>query len=276
MIPPSPPADAGLLLQEPLAWLADQAHENLGTELALRGAAPGPSTGSPVVITRWRRAITGVAVARPDGQWFVEAAAPDATEMPVEWTWALAEPSKVTASGTVKGWLRPRLVGRARIMREHDQLAMACSAPPPGAEGRWAGLDDREALERYQAAYNPERRTSIHPDWAALLSRPAVAVLERDGAIAAVIKRTADTARYATVGGTFTVPSRRRQGLARRLTAFIVAALLAERPAVHLVVDDDNAAAIALYRSLGFVETGRCWIAYLQSAGDPRHNCHTG
>jgi hypothetical protein len=52
--------------------------------------------------------------------------------------------------------------------------------------------------------------------------------------------------------------------------AFITAAILAERPAVHLIVDDDNTAAIALYRSLGFYTTGRCYIAYLSGpAGHP-------
>jgi ribosomal protein S18 acetylase RimI-like enzyme len=48
-----------------------------------------------------------------------------------------------------------------------------------------------------------------------------------------------------------------------RLTAFVTIALLAQRPAVHLMVDDDNIAALTLYRSLGFEEVGRAYMAYL-------------
>jgi ribosomal protein S18 acetylase RimI-like enzyme len=36
-----------------------------------------------------------------------------------------------------------------------------------------------------------------------------------------------------------------------------------DRPAVHLVVDDDNVTAIALYRSLNFERRGSCYMAYL-------------
>jgi ribosomal protein S18 acetylase RimI-like enzyme len=32
---------------------------------------------------------------------------------------------------------------------------------------------------------------------------------------------------------------------------------------VHLIVDDDNVAAIALYLSLHFQEAGSCYMAYL-------------
>ncbi len=77
------------------------------------------------------------------------------------------------------------------------------------------------------------------------------------------MKRTADTARYATIGGTWTDPAYRGRGLAKRLTAFIIGELLRDRPAVHLIVDDDNAAAIALYRSLSFDAGGACYMGYL-------------
>jgi ribosomal protein S18 acetylase RimI-like enzyme len=219
------------------------------------------------------RGLAGISVWVPGGQWFLEAGGKGAV---AELTEAVTRegggwPAKVTTSGTVKGWLRPLLVhhggaGGIAVTREHDLLAMVCRRPPEPSQGRWATPGDRDALERYQAAYNQERNTTTAPDWDSLLRRPAVAVLEGSGGIAAVVKRTGDTARYATIGGTWTDPAHRRRGLAARLTAFVTGALLTERPAVHLVVDDDNAAAIALYRSLKFEEAGRAYMAYLSPA----------
>jgi ribosomal protein S18 acetylase RimI-like enzyme len=249
---------------EGIDWLAGYAHENLGTEVALRCAAPGGAVD--VALAHRDGALAGVSVSSTGGQWFLEATRPDvARELvaSVLTTGVRGRPSKVTASGGVKAWLRPVLEEAGIIRREHDLLAMLCREAPKGRDGRWATSADRAALERYQVAYNEERRTSITPDWDELLGRPAVAVLEDGGRIVAVVKRTADTMRYATIGGTWTEPALRGRGLAARLTGFIVDALLNHRPAVHLVVDDDNEPAIALYRSLGFEEVGRCYMAYL-------------
>jgi hypothetical protein len=91
-------------------------------------------------------------------------------------------------------------------VREHDLLAMTCIAASEEGEGRWAVLADRPALERYQTLYNEERRTTLAPAWESLLRRASVAVLEREGCIVAVVKRTADTTRYATMGGTWKDP----------------------------------------------------------------------
>ena len=252
-------------LVEAVDWLAHHAHENLGTEMIVRRAGSDPAWR--ILVTRREGELSGVSASAPGGQWFVEATGPDAAGRLVSAVLASDSalwPAKVTASGAVKAWLRPRLLECGAVVnREHDLLAMACDKPPGGAAGRWADMSDHPALERYQAAYNEERRTATAPDWSAILSRRAVAVLEEDGRLVAVVKRTGDTTRYATIGGTWTAPFCRRRGLAQRLTAFIVGELLLERPAVHLVVDDDNAAAIALYRSLGFKETGACYMAYL-------------
>ncbi|MDQ1497155.1 MAG: hypothetical protein QOI86_495 [Actinomycetota bacterium] len=256
-------------LAEAVGWLAEHADENLGTEMVVQRAGSDPAWD--IRVSRPHGQLSGVSASTPSGQWFLEADGPEAVGelvsavLPSD---AARWPAKVTASGKVKVWLRPRLLERSAVVnREHDLLAMVCRKPPDGGEGRWAGASDRPALERYQAAYNQERRTTTAPDWSALLRRSAVAVLEEDGRIVAVVKRTGDTTRYATIGGTWTDPGGRRRGLGGRLTAFIVGSLLLERPAVHLVVDDDNTAAIALYRSLGFEETGRCYMAYLSPAG---------
>ena len=252
-------------MNEPaLAWLAEHAHDTLGTEIALRSGSA--DRGFDVVVARAADgSLTGVSVSSPSGQWFLEAASAGATAELVTCAGRGGRwPAKVTASGVVKVWLRPLLAERGVVpVREHDLLAMVCRKAPDGGEGRWGTPADRPALERYQGLYNDERRTSIAPDWDSVLRRPAIAVLEEDGRIVAVVKRTADTARYATIGGTWTDPAFRGRGLAKRLTAFLVGELLGDRPAVHLVVDDDNTSAIALYRSLDFEEVGACYMGYL-------------
>jgi ribosomal protein S18 acetylase RimI-like enzyme len=267
-------------MAEAVDWLAEHAHQSLGTEMVVQRAGPDPAWR--ILLSRRHGELSGVSASTPAGQWFLEATGPDAVGELVSAVLrsdAAGWPTKVTASGQVKVWLRPQLLECGAVVnREHNLLAMACHKPPDGGEGRWAGASDRAALERYQAAYNEERRTTTAPDWSELLRRPAVAVLEEDGHIVAVVKRTGDATRYATIGGTWTEPSRRRRGLAARVTAFIVGSLLLERPAVHIVVDDDNAAAIALYRSLGFEETGRCYMAYLSppAAAKPATDRHPG
>jgi ribosomal protein S18 acetylase RimI-like enzyme len=253
-------------IERALAWLAEHAHENLGTEISLRQAPPAQYVS---VAYRTGGGLAGVSVASPGGQWFLEADSFGATSDLVTDVGALAAsagcwPAKLTASGALKPWLRPLLAGQGVApVREHDLLAMVCSQSSTGGEGRWAREADRPALERYQELYNAERRTAIAPDWGRVLERQTVAVLEEAGRIVAVVKRTAGTTRYATIGGTWTDPAHRGRGLAKRLTAFLVAALLADRPTVHLIVDDDNTAAIALYRSLGFEQVGSCYMAYL-------------
>lgn len=250
---------------EALLWLAEVAHENLGTEIALRAAL----TAEVFFAYGADGQLAGVSVSSPGGQWFLESDGPAATaDLVVEVAGAARAagvwPSKVTTSGTVKHWLRPLLAERDLLpVREHDLLAMVCRKQPDEGEGRWATPADRPALERYQRLYNEEQRTVLAPDWDALLSREAVAVLERDGGIAAVVKRTTDTARYATIGGTWTDPRFRGRGLAKGVTAFLVGEILVDRPLVHLVVDDDNTPAISLYRSLHFDEVGSCYMGYL-------------
>jgi ribosomal protein S18 acetylase RimI-like enzyme len=257
-------------VDEALTWLAEVAHENLGTEIALR--APG---GWNVAFARRPDgSLAGVSAHAPGGQWFLEADGPAATADLVGEVSGAAQatgrwPVKVTTSGAVKNWLGPLLAEHDVVpVREHDLLAMACHKALGDGEGRWATPADRPALERYQALYNQERRTTLAPNWDVLLGRAAVAVLERDGRIVAVVKRTADTARYATIGGTWTDPAYRGRGLAKRLTAFLVSELLSDRPAVHLVVDDDNLPAIALYRSLHFERAGSCYMGYLPERVD--------
>ena len=126
-------------VEEALAWLGEIAHENLGTEIALRG----PVTGQIGFARRADGHLAGVSVSSPAGQWFLEADGPATTaELVAEVADAVQAaggwPSKVTTCGAVKNWLRPLLAERGIVFgREHDLIAMACSKPPDRAEGRF-------------------------------------------------------------------------------------------------------------------------------------------
>ena len=249
------------------AWLARVAHENLGTEQTLTATADDARRRLHVARAA-DGTLTGVSISWPGGAWFIEAVAEDAVAALVgevaaggaDDSW----PAKVMASAQVAGWLKPELAARGvSVPREHFQLVMVCSKPNEPGEGRFASPADRAGLERYQALYNEERGTTIEPNWDVLLRHRRIGVLDHDGRIAAALKRSSDTVNYATVGGTWTDPGFRRLGLAGRLTAFVVTAALADRPAVLLIVDDDNTAAIATYRHVGFTETGSCYMGYL-------------
>ena len=255
-------ADASLI-----DWLADRAHEVLGTELTLDAVLAG-ATGWMVDTVDLDGGLTGVSVWAPGRQWYLQSDDESAVIALAQSVGSAGDdwPAKVMTSATVKVSLRPWLLalrGPRSIAREHNLVAMVCRIPCGPGDGRWATPADREALERYQLAYNAERSTSLHSDWNTLLSRHAVAVLEDDGRVVAAVRRTADTIYYATVANIWTAPTCRRQGFAARLMAFLIDAILAERPAVHILVDEDNGAAMALYRSLGFIEVGRAYMAYL-------------
>ena len=249
------------------AWLARVAHENLGTEQTLMATA-GDARRRLHVARAADGTLTGVSISWPGGAWFIEAVAEDAVAALVGKMAAGAAddvwPAKVMASAQVARWLKPELAARGvGLSREHLQLVMVCSQPSEPGEGRFASPTDRAGLQRYQAFYNEERGTSIEPNWDFLLRHRRIGVLDHGGRIGAALKRTSDTVNYATVGGTWTDPDFRRLGLAGRLTAFVVTAGLADRPAVLLIVDDDNTAAIATYRHVGFAETGACYMGYL-------------
>jgi ribosomal-protein-alanine N-acetyltransferase len=81
--------------------------------------------------------------------------------------------------------------------------------------------------------------------------------LEQEGALAAVLllRRAADEAEVLTLA---VAPACRRQGLGARLLRAGLAALAAAGVRrCFLEVGDDNAAALALYRSLGWRQVGR-------------------
>lgn len=250
------------LATEAVEWLAQGTHDCLGTEMVLRD----PHTPYRLAVLRegGRQSgpITCVSVLTVRGWWFLEARPPKEAVRLVQSL--QGTPRKLTTSGRVKRAIRPALRKRWTITREHDLLAMVCRKAPRGGAGRWATENDLPDLAAYQKAYNAERRVEVEADFLEAIEDRRIAVLDQDGRPAGFAKRSGLTRNYACIGGMYTLPEFRRMGLGRRLTAFLVGELLKERPAVHLIVDDDNTAAIALCRSLGFEEVGTCYMAYLK------------
>lgn len=268
------PADAPTV-DALIRWLDDVATSNVATSIVLarsrsaRGGAPvrvvtvrGPSGLTAVAVRTPSPASRGAEVAHEGLT--LEAVDPASAERAFHA--ARGEgPVRIVCGANVEPWVRGQLTAHGPLPRSHTLVAMRCARLAPSARprGRFAEPRDEAQLRAYEAAYNAERRTNTAFDWPQRIATGQVAVLEEDGAIASVALKSGETARVACIGGMFTFPAHRRRGLGAALTAFLVARRLDERAVVHLVVDDDNAAAIALYRSLGFEEVGQCFIGYM-------------
>lgn len=141
---------------------------------------------------------------------------------------------------------------------------------PAGYELRPATAADTEPLGRlYFAAYDPgiacDTEEEALADVAATLAgaygplwQPATLAAWHGGELVSAVMTTYpapwdDTPPCPFVIELFTQRAHRRHGLARALLQSVLrAARDAEPPAVALRVDDGNAAAVTLYRSLGF------------------------
>ncbi len=66
----------------------------------------------------------------------------------------------------------------------------------------------------------------------------------------------------AIVRGVFTSPDKRGKGYSKAVCSALVSRLLGEGKEVMLYVSKDNAAAISVYRSLGFKETGHRFLGF--------------
>jgi GNAT superfamily N-acetyltransferase len=254
--------DGGLtgLTRAALTHLKSREHVALGTEIVLGDLHRGH--GWNIAVALQRTEVTGVSVVTPQRHWYLHAMNGPVALTMLALTICREVPLKVTASAQVGAWVRDGIERSTGIMREHSLLTMTCAEPINYADGRWATSDDIETLDRYQNDYNRERGTDLHPRWRDLVARHQVAVLERDGKLVSVVGRSGMSARYARLGSNYTIPTHRGQGLAGRVTAFLVNALLEERPKVSLTVDEDNVSALRLYGRLGFQEAGQCYMAY--------------
>ncbi len=173
-------------------------------------------------------------------------------------------PKKIITSIQVKQWIRPLFLEHLQLEREYDQLVMTCTQSLLNGKGRWATLQDKPMLMAYEKAYIAERGSgNLNRDWNSLIKKRQVAVLEYSGQIVSVVKYN-PVNNYALIAAPFTFSKFRRQGFARKLLAFLTQELLQEYTALKLWVDEDNIAAIALYRSLNFEQVGYCYTGYFK------------
>lgn len=253
-------------------WLVHQPHQNPNLEIALnlilqKQIIPHESGGLLAIASTSENltpeTIQGLLLARPNNtNVILECRDRATTKHLFEVMRSRGCPHQVVASGEVKEWLRPLLVQHYALQREHDQQVMVCTQPPAGGEGRWAQPADKPALQAYAEAYLAERGSgSTTLNWDELIQERRVAVLEHNSQIVSAVKQGVSLS-HPIVVGTFTFAPFRQQGFGRRLLAFFVTELLHDHAAVKLWVDQDNTAAIALYRSLGFCAIGSCYTSY--------------
>ena len=89
-----------------------------------------------------------------------------------------------------------------------------------------------------------------------------------DGSICFKASVASDALEAAQIEGVWVPPPSRRRGIARRALAELCRELLMTHDRVCLYADADNAAALALYRRLGFVDVGAWATTRLVVAGE--------
>ena len=156
----------------------------------------------------------------------------------------------------------------------HFQVRPVEAPPvPEGPEIRLGRLEDsdhlfplQEAYEKEEVLFDPREFQPVVSRlgfWKALCRQEIVSLWE-DGTPVAKAGTNALTARWAQLGGVYTKPERRGQGLQKLLLAFLLARLAAQGRGACLFVKKTNPGAAALYRSMGFEDSGEFTIVYGQ------------
>nr|WP_062340195.1 GNAT family N-acetyltransferase [Herbidospora sakaeratensis] len=144
----------------------------------------------------------------------------------------------------------PGLAGRAGEAGEGRRGPVGSGGSPVLVEPRvgWLGPGDVEEVARVLAVANP--------DAYARPGMPGVfrwaGIRDEGGRLVAVGADAWSAPTVGFVGGVATLPQARGSGLAGAICRFLTAALLERHGRVSLMVDDVNAAALAVYRRLGY------------------------
>ena len=246
-------------------WLDDRFHHAIGATVFL--------DQTRAIDAKWHLlrlydskvpgALCGVAVALAGGTcfWLPEDALAAGALCP---TILDLRPRRIVTTSMGRDLLRSKVVPRARLVRDYDQWVMVSARRFPQASGRLATASDIARLVEYQRQYNDERSVDDAPDWEALVAQEKVAVFDADGQIVSVVRFGIETNRLVSIGGTYTFPAYRRQGLAERVLEFAVNRIVTAGRIAHLIVDVDNEPAVALYRRMGFECVGSSYVGYLE------------
>jgi predicted GNAT family acetyltransferase len=186
-------------------------------------------------------------------------------------SWCVMGPSAWVAD--CERWL-PRSRVTHRVVY-HFQVRPAASTVVPEGTGelRLGHQEDAEALFPLQEAYEKEEVLFDPAEFQPLASRLSfwktlqkqeIAAIWDAGRPVAKAGTNALTPRWAQLGGVFTQPELRGQGLQKRLLAFLLARLSAQGRGACLFVKKSNPRAAGLYRALGFEDRGDFTIVYGQ------------
>jgi predicted GNAT family acetyltransferase len=144
------------------------------------------------------------------------------------------------------------------------------TAGGPG-EFRLARPGDLEALFPLQEGYEKEEVLFDPAEFNPLVARvhllkalrhQQIGLLLVDGKPVAKAGSNALTGQWAQVGGVYTLPAWRRQGLQKRLLSALLGVWAQDGRGACLFVKAANAGALGLYRSLGFRSAGAFTILY--------------
>jgi ribosomal protein S18 acetylase RimI-like enzyme len=178
--------------------------------------------------------------------------------------------------------LKPRASVAYRLMTRVDgappPLALSVPAYPlpatPGLSIRRATISDLDSLTPLQEAYEREEvLTPVHnfnpaacrASLARAIERQLVFAAVEGGVIVGKAGTNARGFRVDQIGGVYTLPARRGRGVAAALMAALLADILRRGRKPSLFVKPTNAAALALYRGLGFEDIGDYRADYFEA-----------
>lgn len=164
----------------------------------------------------------------------------------------------------IKNWHTP-----PRLVRDRQPLLVVGKrilklAPREGVETRLATneeldvvMENSAAMIEYELGYDPRRASSgFRWNVRRMIEREMWWIAIVDGWPSFFCHIGPYSSQTVQLQGVWTAPPARGRGIAKTALSKICATLLEEYPTVSLYVNDFNAAALALYRSLGFRQSG--------------------
>lgn len=150
----------------------------------------------------------------------------------------------------------------------------ATDVPRPAGVVRPAAEDDLDTLVRLQSDFELEAfgksvvdEDSLRKLLSFQMTEGAAVVVEREGRIVSKAEATIARPHAALVGGVYTVPEMRGQGLSTACMGALCEELLSQVPAVGLNVFEDNHAARRVYLKTGFVHAEDWLTAEMSDTG---------